>query len=142
MKTFNDIVISEEDFNTIGNLLDGTDFHGVGYVKNVSLLKYGFLYNSQSGELLVTHKDYIWDIKNMSMHFGVKKFTQEDIVNVFDKDSVKILKEYDLSLSEWDALCDSYKINMTENSTGGVELTMTRMNMNIEGLIEYLKTKV
>lgn len=142
MTNLNNIVISKEDLLTIGNLLDGTDFHGVDYDKGTSLFEYGFVYDGRTNSLISTHTMSVWNDKDCPIHFGVVELTLDKIDDVFNENSSQILSENKLTLKEWDELCDSYKINLIENSTGGLGLKTMNMNVDCSGLIEYLKTKI
>lgn len=142
MFKLNNIVLSNDKFKELGLFLDVTDFHGVEFEKNVSLLKYGFVYNEQTGDLIVTYPDYIWEGKNTPMRFGLINISKDKIDELFNNDSERILTENDLTLSQWDCLCEAYKVNMIESSTGETELFTTPMEMSVDELIEYLKTKM
>lgn len=142
MILFEDIVITSEKVDIISNLLDGTDFHGVDYEKGVSLFMYGFVYDGRTNTLISTHTIDVWNSKLCPMTFGVVELTLDKIDDVFNKHSEQILSDNDLTLSEWDELCDSYKINLIEISTGGLNIKGMLMDKTVEDLIEYLKTKI
>lgn len=142
MTKFNDIVISQLDFDTISNLLDGTDFEGVDYDKGTSLFKYGFVYDGRTDTLISTHTVSVWNDKKCSIHFGIVELTLDKIDDVFNENSEQILSDNELTVKEWDELCDSYKINLIEISTGGLELKSIMFNLTSSELIEYLKTKI
>ena len=142
MKKINNIVISDDKFETLGNYLDGTDFNGVGYDKNVTLLEYGFVYDSRTGDLIVTHPSYVWNEMNVPIRFGVTKVSKEQIEEMFEKDSTQILSENKLTLPTWNEICEEYKINLIETTTSGLGLSKIHLTMTYEDLIEYLKTKM
>lgn len=142
MEKLDNIVISDEHLDTITNLLDGTDFQGVDYEKGKSLFVYGFVYDGRTNSLISTYSMDIWNIKERPIHFGVIELTLDTIDDVFNKDSEQILEDNNLTIGEWDELCDSFKINLIENSTGGLNLTGMHMDVTSEKLIEYLKTKI
>jgi len=139
MVNLNNIVISKDDFKTISNLLDGTDFHGVDYDKSVSLFKYGFVYDGRTGMLITTHSATVWNEKATPIHFAVVELSLDKIDDVFNEFSVQILSENNLTIGQWDELCDSYKINLIEISCGGLELKKPFMKMTASDLITYLK---
>jgi len=142
MININNIVISDEHFDVISNLLDGTDFNGVDYDKGKSLFEYGFVYDGQSNSLISTHSISVWNEKETPIHFGVVELTLDKIDDVFNENSEQILSENELTVREWDELCDSYKVNLIENSTGGLNLKGMKMDVTSEKLIEYLNTKI
>lgn len=142
MIELNDIVLSDEKFKTLSNYLDGTDFNGVEYNKGETLLEYGFLYDSRSGEVIVTHPIHVWNEKEVPIMFGITNIPREDIIKSFRKESARILIENDLSLPKWEGLCDEYKINIIENTTMGLDLSNVKLDMSIDDLLDYLKTKI
>lgn len=142
MFNLNHIVLSIDKFKELGMYLDVTDFHGVDYNKNESLIKYGFVYDEQTGDLIVTYPDYVWKDKNTPIKFGLTNISKEKISELFNKESDKILSENDMSLETWNNVCESYQINMIETSTGDTELFTTPMTMSVDDLIDYLKTKM
>lgn len=142
MINFDTIVITKEHFDVISNLLDGTDFNGVDYDKGKSLFEYGFVYDGRTGSLISTHTLDVWNNKDCPMHFGVIELTLDKIDDVFNENSEQILSDCKLTVREFDELCDSYKINLIENSCGGLNLKGMEMNVTSEKLIEYLKTKI
>jgi len=138
----NNTVISDKHFDTISNLLDGTDFNGVDYDKSKSLFEYGFVYDGRSNSLISTHTLDIWNDKEAPIRFGVVELTLDRIDDVFNENSEQILSETNTTLIEWDELCDSYKINLIENTCGGLNLSGMKMDVTSEKLIQYLKTKI
>jgi hypothetical protein len=142
MTNLDDKILTNEKFNTLGNYLDGTDFNGVEYNKNETLLEYGFLYDSRTGDMIVTLPNYVWEEKDSPIKFGVTNVSKDKIDEVFDNDSTRILSENKLTLPKWDVLCDEYKINMIENTTMGLDLSKVELNMSVDDLIEYLKKKI
>lgn len=142
MVNLNDKVISKDNFKTISNLLDGTDFHGVDYDKSVSLFKYGFVYDGRTGMLITTYTSNVWNDKATPIHFAVVELSLDKIDDVFNEFSSQILSENKLTISQWDELCDSYKINLIEISCGGLELKKPLMSITASDLITYLKTLI
>ena len=117
-------------------------FEGVDYDKGKSLFEYGFIYDGRSNALISTHKMNVWEMKDCPMHFGVVELTLDSIDDAFNEDSEQILDDNKLTLKEWNELCDSYKINLIEISTGGLNLTGMKLNVTSDKLIEYLLTKI
>lgn len=142
MKKFKDTVISTKQFDKVCNLLDGTDFQGVDYEKFISLFKYGFVYDSLTEKLITTHTVSVWNDLNVPIKFSITNLPLDKINKVFDEHSTEILSENKLVLSEWNELCDSYKINLIEISTGGLELKELPLDIDCHGLIQYLTNLV
>jgi len=138
----NNTIISDKHFDLISNLLNGTDFNGVDYDKGKSLFEFGFVYDGRSNSIISTHTMDVWEMKDCPIHFGVVELTLDMIDDVFNDNSEQILSDNDMCLSEWDELCDSYKINLIENSCGGLNIKGMNMNFTTDNLIEYLKTKI
>lgn len=134
-------VISNNHFDQISNLLDGTDFDGVDYNKGKSLFDFGFIYDGWTNTLISTHCMDVWVEKDSPIHFGIVELTLDKIDDVFNENSEQLLSENNLTLKEWDELCDSYKINLIENTNGGLNIKGMDMNLNSDKLIDYLKTK-
>lgn len=141
MKRINEIVLSIEKYNVLGTLLDGTDFNGVEYDKNETLLEYGFLYDSRTGDMIVTQPLYVLNNNNRPIRFGILKLSNNKINEVFEKDSTQILSENELTLPTWNELCDEYKINLIETTTRGLDLSKVNLTMSIDDLFKYLETK-
>lgn len=142
MKEFNNSVISKPDFDTVSNLLDGTDFFGVDYEKFISLFEYGFVYDGRINTLISTYSIDVWNEKDSPIHFGVIELTMDRINHVFNENSEKILSDNKLTRQEWDDLCDSYKINLIELSTGELGLKCMEMNVTSSDLIKFLLDKI
>jgi hypothetical protein len=142
MIDLNDNVISKEHYDTISNLLDGTDFEGVDYDKDKSLFNYGFVFDSRSNLLISTHSMNVWNTKDCLMHFGIVELTMDSVDEVYKENSEQILSDNLITPEEWEELCDSYKINLVENSTGGLNLKGMNMDITSEKLIEFLLTKI
>jgi hypothetical protein len=68
-------VINKEQIERLRVLLDTSDFNGVDYDKEVSLLEYGFVYDSRTGAVICTHPSYVWNKKDSPIKFGVTNIT-------------------------------------------------------------------
>lgn len=128
-------VITKEQINRLRVLLDTTDFNGVIYDKEKSLLEYGFVYDSQTGVVISTHPSYVWNKVNEPIKFGVSLLPKTQINETYQLKS----DEIDLTESEFLDLCDELKINEIESKTSGLGLRSVTMDKTFDDLVEYLE---
>lgn len=125
----------------ISTHLDGTDFFGVDYDKMKSLLDYGFLYDSRTGDMILCERGYILKEMDSPIMFGLTNISKEVIDSLFETHKDQILEEYEIDHSDLDEMCYEYKINLINSEVGELGLSLIELNMDVSDMIIYLKER-
>lgn len=138
MKIDYEVVGVKHKFDRLEKLLHLSNFEGVDYDQMTSLFEFGFLYNSDTGEIITTHRISVWYRVKEEMRFGVGNLTPSQIQECFRQDQELILDEAECSLEEWNEMCYVYKIQEIQNATGSLKLKSIPLTLDLDGLISYL----
>jgi hypothetical protein len=137
MVDISNTVITKEQIERLRILLDTTDFNGVDYNKEVSLLEQGFVYDSRTGATICTHPSYVWNKKDSPIKFGVTSITSNQITEAFVVGKDQILS--DITEFEFNHMCDEYKIYEIETKSSKLGLRSVVMEMTFDELVIYLE---
>lgn len=137
MVKISNTVITKEQIERLRVLLDTTDFNGVLYDKEASLLEQGFVYDSRTGVAICTHPSYVWDKKDSPIKFGVTSITSDQINEAFVSGKDQILS--DITEFEFNHMCDEYKIYEVEAKSSKLGLRSVVMDMSFDDLVVYLE---
>lgn len=131
-------VITPEQIERLRVLLDTTDFNGVDFNKEASLLEYGFVYDSRTGVVISTHPDYVWNKKDSPIKFGIGTITSAQITEAFNSGKSQIITD-GMTTKKFNEMCDEFKINEIELKTASLGLRGIPMTMSFDDLVIFLE---
>lgn len=133
-------ILNKDQHDKIVELLNNLKFEGITTNKDESLFKFGYVYNSETGKLIMTSPEYVWNELGGPIKFGIKTVSQDDMIQVFEKHKEEIL-EYNNGIGEdeWLMFCDSFKLSDLLKWEDNLGVVITDMTLTSDDLIEFLE---